>query len=321
MVLVAIVLPLMRFNNLFLNRPPGGSPQATLAGQPSTLAAATAPTTAPVQPPAPWDCIKFWEGSNFSAAEAVQQTVYVIAVCFYAAMWAVYFGSKPRVSNHKAIFNVQSLRKLLSLTSVNFSDQMSEADLKNADVNFGDAVHKKASSSQTSLGMLIAVATLELNFISNGLGNLPPTDSYLYRWQELTLSIAALGAILAIVAFIISVDSLDCLFNGFVDPLKSQKDLPYLFYRSTINWRYLGLISILFVASLVVAARNPLFGATSLTVIIGAGYHHWFPYFHEQSPANKDTLVMSPRFGTKIAVLIGAISPMTIELARRLLVK
>ena len=208
----------------------------------------------------------------------------------FAAMWIVYFSSRSKLW----FLHVRTLRVLLDKTSLNWkspktriinakehpleldTDDIDEDNLQEVEGYFQD----KARSSLQSMGMLLAVATLELgqinlmqHWVSEKIASNPAAED---AWDDWTLGAATLCAMSSFIMFVVSTDSLDSLFNRFQGIEDRHKLIDY-FYRNSINPRYFGLVLLLLGATMIIAHRDPLLGATSIGLIFFFGYRVWFP--------------------------------------------
>lgn len=216
--------------------------------------------------------------------ERIGQGVFLVYFAIFAAIWTTYFLSKSTWS----LLQSRTLRLLLFNTSVNWGsirDRLRNVDeddliiasnlsaedeeiVATVETQFRD----KARSATQNLGMLLAVACLELAQI-NLLSRDTRTDD---PWTKLTLGVATLSSITAFVLFILATDSLDSLFNKF----KLSGDRHILvdhFYRASINPRYYGLSLLILSAVMIIGNREPRLGAVSFGIVFSAGYYHWFP--------------------------------------------
>jgi hypothetical protein len=211
----------------------------------------------------------------------------VVFLCYFIvlfAMWAVYFTSSFQWGR------IRTLRKLLSLTSEIFGRTSVEAEAKYEGDETGRSEHEqkqrekaggvatalreKARNSLTMLAMLTAGATLLLTR-SLDMAYAAPSPDF---WQ-LTLAYAsASAALIAVVCFIISVDSFDVMYNMFgAEDGGERNHMLQFFYNSTRNTRYYGTMFLLWALCLFAAARHPVFGAFATSLVICIGWAHWFP--------------------------------------------
>ena len=183
-------------------------------------------------------------------------------------MWLVYF-----LSTYTPRTKVNSLRQLLSA----FADAWSE-DSSRRDPDFAAALQDKARASMTMLAMLTAASALLLTRALEKVENLDQSTMLSEAWNQLLSYCAAGASAIALICFIISVDSLDVLFNKFGN--KASYGHNYLvnyFYRSTRNARYYGIMFLLWAVCLFCGIYNSLFGAFVLGITITTGWSHWFP--------------------------------------------
>ena len=222
----------------------------------------------------------------FSSLASIDRFIFVCYLTAFASMWVVYFLSRSTLS----LLRVRTLRLLLNHTSLNWgtaeerlrqrqssnhllttSSEINDEQLGEIEGYFKD----KSRTSLQTLGMLIAVATLELGQI-NLIRHWNSSTSGVDPWEEWTLGLATLAATGAFVMFVVATDSLDSLFNRFRGTMDRHKLIDH-FYKKTINLRYFGLVLLLLGAVMIVAFHNPIFGATSLGFVFALGYSTWFP--------------------------------------------
>jgi hypothetical protein len=183
-------------------------------------------------------------------------------------MWVVYFCSRTDLE----FVNVRTLRKLLRMTSKqwllgNPADPQPELERIFSD---------KARASITVLGILTAVAGLELVQVNSILLSGRWASADMGLWRVLMVDGATLAAIAAIVLLLISADSLDSIFNRFAIG-EADALLKSRFYTQSVTPRYRGLLMLMFGAAILVAFHEPQLASMAIAVIIVAGYRHWFP--------------------------------------------
>ena len=236
---------------------------------------------------------------TFDTHEKLDRLTFLLYSSIYAAIWLAYFFSK---SEKLTFFRRRSLRMLLVCTSENWKeadeqildDENLQGENPSLDFPFKtlarnryeitaakieETFRDKARSATQNLGMLLAIACLELaqiNLITKGL---QVTD----EWTKLTLGIATLASITAFVMFIVATDSLDTVFNQFRIPADRHRLVNH-FYRSSINPKYYGLTLLILSAVMIIGNREPLLGASAFGIVFAVGYHHWFPRIDCEAP-------------------------------------
>jgi hypothetical protein len=225
-----------------------------------------------------WACrIGLFKGLTGEPSQLVtEKAIYLAYIVAFMTMWALYFLSR----SDKPFFRFRTLRRLLLGTTVNWAHTITEYLGDGAEEQkklaalelFERKFKEKSTSSMTNLGMLIGAAALELGQISVVSHWHDDTGT----WARFTLGVGAVSAITALIFFIVAADSLDSLFNHF----RSDDDRHILiryFYIRSVNPRYVGLMSLLVAATMLIADVSPRVGAISVAIITFAGYPHWFP--------------------------------------------
>ncbi|PSJ16065.1 hypothetical protein [Nitrosomonas supralitoralis] len=199
------------------------------------------------------------------------RTFLIFYLSIYLSFWLVYFLSK----SGPIFFRVGTLRRLL----VTKSNQWTDADTEKNDKIEKEFI-EKAKTSITAMAMLVAVAFLVMVQAKAFYSDLISTTEGEYceqiTWYLTILGFAMMSSLIAFISFIVSVDALDCMFNGFENP-ELENRLRRYFYKSTIHPRYLGLVFLLSSIIFLLAYINPLLGCIVIGLIITIGYRHWFP--------------------------------------------
>lgn len=254
-------------------------------------------------------------GLTFPLADtdAADRLIFLCYVCAFAAVWCVYFASRSK----NRLLRVRTLRLLLYYTSLNWGTAEDRIKKRIADepllVNQNDVddvqlaeiesyFKDKARTSLQTMGMLIAVAALELgqiNLMQNWAGKAALNDA----WHTWTLGTATLAAIASFVMFVVATDSLDSLFNRFRGTVDRHKLIDH-FYRKTINLRYFGLVSLLLGAVMIVANRNPILGATCFGMIFFFGCPAWFPSVKKETDVGTGPVMTFTNL-IRVSVIIG----------------
>ena len=197
--------------------------------------------------------------------------IFSVYVCLFAATWIVYFRSKKKFDHNGDVYKdrpIQSLRRLLGESCINWDYNPCHSESE--DVK--EAFRRKASTSMEVIAILIAVSILILDIASNMLISNKTFD----EWQEFSLGISSLMAVFSFVCFLISVDSLDTIFNRFRS-LPDRNVIVHYFYHNTINPRYFGMLSMISAVILLLQVYSAMLASISISLILIVGYSHWFP--------------------------------------------
>lgn len=222
-----------------------------------------------------------------------ERHVFALYACGFVAWWLVYFGSrKPEDAARDHVFRrVRTLRRLLGECATQWKTEAQIArglqhrsaeavrqdrqELEEVEANYRD----KATSSMTTIAILIAVSALELQEVSNLLAPLIEQQTTAHvSWQIGILVLSLALAMVALIAYIVSADALDVIFNNFVDDDARHRITRY-YYQRTINPRYAALISLIASFILLVAYYSPLAASVAIGLFFVIGYPHWFPDF------------------------------------------
>lgn len=101
-----------------------------------------------------------------------------------------------------------------------------------------------------------------------------------FSWQVVILVLSLTFSMVAFIAYIVSADALDVIFNNFVDA-DSRHRITRYYYQHTINPRYMALISLIASFILLVAYYSPLGASVAIGLFFVIGYSHWFPVFNK----------------------------------------
>lgn len=214
---------------------------------------------------------------EYSTRWLYERHVFVLYACAFVAWWLVYLASRkpsppwPDWSFRRA----RTLRRLLGECSEQWcaTEQMTPEKLDELETRF----RSKAQSSMTTIAILIAVSALELQEVSKLLAPLLETE-FALSWEVVVLVLSLTFAMVSFIAYIVSADALDVIFNRFVDDDARHRITRY-YYQGTINPRYAALISLIASFILLVAYYSPLAGAVAIGLFFVIGYAHWFPSF------------------------------------------
>lgn len=226
----------------------------------------------------PWP-ISLFGFSDLSAAQHFERLLFLFYIVFFFSVWLLYYLSP--LGDRFSFFNVQSLRRLLRLTSFQWQselERLSSQDDPDSGEEYEKNFHEKAHSTITAVAVLMAASILLLDqvnqiFLSIKVGTIQNDG-----WGELILSLSLFFSIASFIAFILSVDDLDSLFNKS----KQQNEnylLDYYFYKRAINPKYYGFTFLMLGVVLLVGFYNLIYASTILGIIIFFIYPHLYPAF------------------------------------------
>lgn len=244
-----------------------------------------------------------------SARWLYERHLFVIYACAFVAWWWVYLKSRklddePADATRR---HVRTLRRLLGECSVQWRSaektEQSNQKLDEVESNF----RNKAKSSMTSIAILVAVSALELQELSRLLAPLLEKQSPAeISWQVAILLLSLAFAMTAFIAYIVSADALDVIFNNFVDDV-SRHRITHYYYQRTINPRYAALISLIASFILLIAYYSPLVASVAIGLFFAIGYSHWFPDFGKEQISKYD---LALRRLTKVVLVLFPAVPM-----------
>lgn len=207
---------------------------------------------------------RFLESLFFSQLVNFEFNLYFSYLSIYICLWIIYFASKD--AKH---LKFMTLRNILSEHSHHWDT--------NAEIT--EISLEKSRTSITAIAMLIGVSYIGVSAGDSGLVSLTKDhaglSNELFKWKEVVLWCLVFFSSMAIINFIISADSLDCMFNDFKK--NSAVKLRRFFYKSQINPRYIGLVCLLTSVILLNTASDVSLGTLTIGIIIATGYRHWFP--------------------------------------------
>lgn len=234
--------------------------------------------------------------------------IFTVYVCIFAAWWLVYLGTRRnrQPGAEQAYKRVRTLRRLLGYCSEQWgaSGNMSEGRLDQMEESY----RNKAQSSMTTIAIMIAVSSLELQHVSEQLEPLFKTG-IMMNWEVAILMLSLIFAMVSFIGYIISADSLDVIFNRFIDNDARHRITRY-YYQSTINTRYAALISLITSFILLVAYYSPLAGAGAIGLFLVIGYTHWFPDFADKPASLIRRMVVS---SGKTVLVLFPLMPVLLE--------
>ena len=232
---------------------------------------------------------------DFGSAKTRDALFFVIYASAYWGIWTAYLrsGDKPSRLKFWTLPRVHSLRLLLRSesktyagSSINF--QGLQKPEKSADENEPYSYWKeKAKSSITATTVLATMSFLAL------LQFLPETNTNC-AWQKPTCEILVnsgrLFSVMAIIAFMITVDSFDLMLNdfGWRKNDDSTHRIEYLmthFYDRARLPRYVGVSAVIFCGVLLIALRDFWLACAAIGIVFVMGWNYWFPKLPDTSQA------------------------------------
>lgn len=208
------------------------------------------------------------------ANHRLERLLYLGYFMILVSMWVVYFLSRTD------LIRTRTLRRLLTSVANEWRCESDEREGNNP--NFAVNTRDKARASMTMLALLTASSALlmtqSLTYIKSNSPSLPAAG-LLDIWQPMLLYASTATSAIALICFIIAVDSLDVLFNHFGGASsRTDNHMVRFFYLSKRDARYYGIMFFLWAACLFSGSFNPLFGALVVGIVIFVGWSHWFPY-------------------------------------------
>lgn len=246
-------------------------------------------------------------------AELPRLYVDLFFCAFFIGAWIAYFLSPTATGQlrrgfkwTKHIFRIQSLRRLLMLSSMQWDGGMTHnytegtqilrtaARLNPLDLN--KRYETKSGSSITTVAILVAasILVLEQNLIL-----IQSLDDLTIRAKLFTF-LSFLSTVVCILFFVTSVDDLDTIFNDFKGE-HQQVALDYYFYKRSSTPRFAGLALLVMSINFLVFARSDFFGCLAVSVSFSVFYPHMFPLFDERNLPVKDACWL--RWGLIVCVL------------------
>lgn len=194
--------------------------------------------------------------------------VFVVYLAGYIGMWHTYFASKksadPKVEKNR--LKIQSLRRLLGLTSKQWS---SHSEGEDSQSNYFE---KKSETSMAVIAILIATSI----FVFNQFSNIFLDNKQEVFTDNIVIYLGMTSSFVAFTALMLSVDSLDTVFNKFQDE-DTQKKLVNYFYSYVANPRYMATSFMFFSLILLVAYHSVTMASICTFIVIFIGYDFWFP--------------------------------------------
>jgi len=220
----------------------------------------------------------FWSGFKLASDSHLLQgyeitpdrTVFLVYSAFFVSMWIVYFASKIGVSER--IFKIQSLRRLLSSSCLNWTEFDPD---DGATEELSKSFRRKSTATMQVMAILVAVSLLILEITGQFWREHEAVNEDF--WITFSLSISAICSVASFISFIVSVDSLDTLFNKFCDNRTRATCLAF-FYKSTINPKYVGMVSMIISVIFLIQVHSPFLGSVSTAIVVVVGYPFWFPH-------------------------------------------
>ncbi len=188
--------------------------------------------------------------------------VFFCYFCFFVAFWILYFLTPA--------LKVRSLRTLLMCTS---SMRRMHVDVgENGDGYIAD-IREKSRTSITMLAILVATSML---VIRQALVLLD--DGAISEWTRVCAVMALGSGFLAMVFLVVSVDTLDSVFNRFgARDSAESRAMADFFHIGSADSKYLGLALFFFAVIAFMAGRDPYLGALATGAVMAIGWHHWYP--------------------------------------------
>lgn len=265
-----------------------------------------------------WTTVLFsvdW-ANTYSTRWLYERHIFILYACAFVAWWVVYLGSrKPNPPAQDARYKqVRSLRRLLGECSVQW-DRTDQVNLSKDEIDkFEMGNREKAKSSMTTIAILIMVSATEMQEVSKILSDELKTQVAVEPcwqqvavepcWQVVMLVLSLTFSMVAFISYIVSADALDVIFNHFNDD-DCRHNIPRYYYQSTINPRYLALISLITSFILLVAYYSPVVGSVSIGLFFVIGYSHWFPNFDlEDSEKTKTSCRLGGALSRFVIILL-----------------
>jgi len=189
-------------------------------------------------------------------------------------MWHTYFLSKKgkNEEEEKKRLKIRTLRRLLGMTSRQWNSH------KTSEVSKSEYFEEKSKSSMTVIALLIASSIFIFNQFSDFLLNKSVSDASVFSTTLIYIGI--FSTFISFTALMLSVDSLDTIFNKFSD-VEIQNTLSNYFYTYVANPRYVATSFLFFSMIILVALHNLTLASICIFMIAYIGYDFWFPNFNK----------------------------------------
>ncbi len=204
--------------------------------------------------------------SLFNDTDVLSRMLFIHYGLIYILIWASYF-----LGSHK----YQTLRRLLTLLSEARAEDILDERGHHSAVK-DEAIREKAKTSLTVSALMIASSALVFSLVSNIHLNDPlKNNGIIDWWLDTTLILAGVFSITSFVVFVITSDVLDTLLNKFA--ATTEVNITQHFYHFTSNPKYMGLLSIIFAISFLIAYHNASLACYAIALFLSLGYSYWFP--------------------------------------------
>jgi hypothetical protein len=217
---------------------------------------------------------------------------FVLYACAYWGIWTSYLrsGDKRHCCKFWTLPQVYSLRLLLRSESKTYrGSSIASAALKkptkSAHAQEYSLWKEKAKSSITATTVLATMSFLSLTQF------LPGKCEKQGPICDIVINSGRLFSIIATVAFVITVDSLDSLLNDFgerhndAETHRTEFLMTHFYDRARLA-RYLGMSALLFCAILLIAVHDFWVACAAIGTIFAIGWNYWFPKLPDTLPAS-----------------------------------
>ncbi|MFB6103972.1 MAG: hypothetical protein ABEJ57_02645 [Halobacteriaceae archaeon] len=206
------------------------------------------------------------------------------AVFFYVAWWTVFFwaseegGDDDDTESRLQEWEDELLpRRIITLpTYLEYNTHRvggaDETELEAAIESLSSKAEGTISTVSAIVGFSLLIFSFTVNFLLTSQGVLSVVE-------QNVLMVIAFVQIVAIVAFLVGMDSLDTSTNTFVRmDITERYRVNRVYYRTGIYYYYRGLFILVFSAFLFTMIVNPLITVVGTAVFAWLGYDYWFGY-------------------------------------------
>lgn len=210
--------------------------------------------------------------------------IFIFYISFYFSMWHTYFLSKigANEKEEKGRLKIRTLRRLLGMTSKQWNSK------NKTEFQKYEYYEEKSKSSMTVIALLIASSIFIFNQFSGFILDKNSPDSL--NIDIILAYIGIFSTFISFTALMLSVDSLDTIFNKFSDD-KTQEILSRYFYAYVANPRYIATSFLFFSMILLVALHSLTMASICIFLIAYIGYDFWFPNFMKNKNLRRFALV------------------------------
>ncbi|MEM7012651.1 MAG: hypothetical protein AAF585_14335 [Verrucomicrobiota bacterium] len=207
--------------------------------------------------------------------QGLPRIVFLLFTVLFASTWWFYFRTRGTVD--KGFFAVQSLRRLLNMTSENWRPDLRHDKKLELDRGYTE----RAKGSSASIAVLIAVCTLQIvEFL-----RLLSAESELSGWDNFVV-VAGLGlSLLSFACLLFSSDSIDTIFNSFLNE-DLNIELDHFFYARVTTMKYIGFGAISLAMVFVIAAHHLPLACVFYALLFAIVYRHLFPALNRSGNPN-----------------------------------